>query len=383
MFAEIKKALSVTHHPGISKRVSLPILVRNALPYFLSFQGKAKPPLSIYWSVNSVCNLKCKMCDVGMAVEESNFFKNLRLNGERDEIEIDVFRRVVDEVAADKPMISITSTEPLIYRPLPEAIEHARKKGLEVTVTTGAYNLASRAPDLIEAGLQSINVSLDGPPALHNEIRGRRDSFERAIEGIRRMKELAALKPNHPMRVLVNCTITNHNYFAVADMVEILRKEPIDNINITFMNFVDQDTANTHNAVWGEKYNATVNCLAGGTDPFAVDLAVLGRQLDIIRTKHADRATILPDLSAAQLLRYFRKPGEFISGTRCMVSWFIAQIIANGDVIPYTRCYNVPLGNVRTQSFKEIWNGQAMLAWRKDLRHEHRFPACTRCDQCH
>ncbi len=383
MIGEIKKALSVTHHPGISKRVTLPLLVNNALPYFFSFKGRAKPPITIYWGVNSVCNLKCKMCDVGMEVEESNFFKNLRLNGERDEIEIDVFRRVVDEVADDKPMIAITSTEPLIYRPLPEAIEHARKKGLEVTVTTGAYNLPTRAADLIDAGLQSINVSLDGPPALHNEIRGRKDSFQRAIEGIQRMKTLAAAKPNHPMRILVNVTITNHNFFAIADLVEMLRKEPIDHINITFMSYVNQDMANRHNALWGQKYAATVNCMAGGTDPAAVDLDEVRRQLQIIRTQHADRATVLPNMSEWQLQRFFREPTKFISGTRCMVSWFIAQIIANGDVIPYTRCYNVPLGNVRTQSFKEIWNGAQMMAWRKDLRREHRFPACSRCDQCH
>ena len=73
----------------------------------------------------------------------------------------------------------------------------------------------------------------------------------------------------------------------------------------------------------------------------------------------------------------FRKPSEFISGTRCMVSWFIAQIIANGDVIPYTRCYNVPLGNVRTQSFKEIWNGQPMRTWRSSSASPKASPRST------
>src|SRR2546421_3056064 len=125
MLYELKKAVQAFHRPGID--TSPWKLVRNAAPYYLPGERRVSAPLTIYWGVNSVCNLKCKMCDVGMAVEESNFFKNLRLNGDRDEIEIDVFRRVVDEVAADRPMISITSTEPLIYRPLPEAIEHARK----------------------------------------------------------------------------------------------------------------------------------------------------------------------------------------------------------------------------------------------------------------
>ncbi|MDZ4056601.1 MAG: SPASM domain-containing protein, partial [Polynucleobacter sp.] len=63
-----------------------------------------------------------------------------------------------------------------------------------------------------------------------------------------------------------------------------------------------------------------------------------------------------------------------------MSSWFIAQIMADGEVIPYTRCYHVPLGNVNEQSFMDVWNGENAMAWRRDLRKQGRFPACTRCD---
>ena len=382
MLGEIKKALTVKRHAGVSSNMTLPVLARSAAPYFLSRAGSARPPLTVYWSINSVCNLSCKMCDVGMQVAESNFFKNLRLDASRDEIEIEVFQKVIDEVAEFKPMIAITSTEPLIYRPLPQAIEHTVKRGLQVAVTTGGYNLQSRAEELVDAGLTRLTISIDGPPHIHNEIRGRKDSFERATQGLARFKELSQAR-GRQVDALINYTVTNHNYFCLADFMKSIEGLPVDVVNVSLMSFVDEKMAKLHNQDYGDQYNATVNCMAGGTDPTAVDVEVLKAELGILRRDFAHRAMTLPEQSDSQLEVYFKDSLSFINANRCMVSWFIAQIIANGDVIPYTRCYNIPLGNVREQPFMEIWNGPVMRAWRQDLRGHKKFPACTRCDQCY
>jgi radical SAM protein with 4Fe4S-binding SPASM domain len=71
---------------------------------------------------------------------------------------------------------------------------------------------------------------------------------------------------------------------------------------------------------------------------------------------------------------------DFMGNIPCMSTWYIAQIMADGAVIPYTRCYYIPLGNINEDPFMTIWNGEKARAWRKDLRKHGRFPACTRCD---
>ncbi len=43
--------------------------------------------------------------------------------------------------------------------------------------------------------------------------------------------------------------------------------------------------------------------------------------------------------------------------------------------------YYIPFGNINELPFMEIWNGEKMQEWRRDLRKQGRFPACTRCDQ--
>lgn len=382
MIDEIKKALSVRKHPGMGSQHTLPRLFWQSLPFATSSGGYARPPLTLYWSVNSVCNLACKMCDVGTYNAESNFFKNMRIDGKLHEISIDRFKAVIDEVAPYGTMISITSTEPLMYKPLGEAIAHCRSRNLPVMVTTGGYILPKRAEELAEAGLTRLAVSIDGDQELHNTIRGRKDSFQNSTHGIVLFKD-ACRRHGYEVEVLVNYTISNMNYHALEEFYESIIKFPVDRINFTFMTYVTQEMADKHNTIWGEKYHATVNCLNEETRPERVDVNVLHEQITAVLKKDKDRKRVffLPYFTLSQLRRYFYNPMEFMGHGRCMVNWFIAEIIASGEVIPYTRCYHVPFGNINEESFVDIWNGKKARAWRRDLRKYKRFPACTRCDQ--
>ena len=171
------------------------------------------------------------------------------------------------------------------------------------------------------------------------------------------------------------------NYKALEKYYDSLAKCPIDHINFHLMNFVNETMAKEHNSLWGNKYHATVNCLNEFTQPEQVDIKVLYSQIQAVKSKAKDRVTFLPDFGINELKIFFHEPSKFMGRGRCMVNWFIAEIIANGDVIPYTRCYHIPLGNINKQSFMEIWNGNKANAWRRELRRYKRFPACTRCDQ--
>lgn len=218
----LKKALDVWKHPGFSGSSStLPKLAWQGLPYLLTRSGHARSPLTIYWNVNSVCNLHCKMCDVGTFTEASNFFQILRIDRKLHEISLERFKSVVDEVSSFRPIMSIIATEPLMYKPLAEAIAYARQAGLEVTVTTGAYDLPQRAQELAKAGLTRLNVSLDGPPALHNSIRGRPNVFERATEGVTRFKEHAK-RAGLATETMAVFTITNLNFHSLAEFIDSL-----------------------------------------------------------------------------------------------------------------------------------------------------------------
>jgi MoaA/NifB/PqqE/SkfB family radical SAM enzyme len=375
----LRKALHSKKRPGISGGVSLAKLARQGLPYLTSPAGRANPPITIYWNVNSVCNLRCKMCDVGTFNEGSNFYKNLRIDRKLHEISLEKFVSIVDEVSPYRPTMAINGTEPLMYKPLCDAIAYARSKDIDVAVTTGAYNLPERAEELAEARLGRLNVSIDGARALHDHIRGRKGLFDRATGGITKFKE-AARRKGYEAEVLVCCTIMNLNFDHLEEFYDAVIEYPVDRVNFTNMNFVTAEMAQAHNLKWGMKYSATVNCLSEEVHPRFVDSAILHDQMKRIESKGGDKVSFMPAFDEQQLERYYHRPMDFMGNIPCMSTWYIAQIMADGAVIPYTRCYYIPLGNINEEPFMAIWNGEKARAWRKDLRKHGRFPACTRCD---
>jgi MoaA/NifB/PqqE/SkfB family radical SAM enzyme len=376
MLFEVKKAVEALNRPGIETTPWR--MARNAAPYYLPGNLKVSAPLTIYWSINSVCNLRCKMCDVGMFNEEGMFFKNLRIDRKLHEIDLDVFTRVIDEVARDKPFIAINSTEPLLYKPLPQAVAHCTRRELRTAVTTGAYTLPKHADALAEAGLSRLNVSMDGPRDVHDHIRGRNDSFDHAYAGIEAFAA-ACRRRGHRAEIYVNCTITNLNHDRLVEFYEAVAPLPLTNINFNYMWFIDPATAEEHNSRYGERYDVTASCYSEWIDPLAVDVDVLADQ--IAQLKDRPRVHFAPLFTRQELKTYFHRPNEFVNPAgRCLATWFFLQILADGSVIVYTRCHSKPMGNINTQSIADIWNGPQVRAWRGFIQHVGKMPMCKRCD---
>jgi len=117
-------------------------------------------------SVTPRCNYACFYCDP------------LR-EGAKDPVgtvsvaDVDVILEA--SVALGIESVRFTGGEPLLRRELPEMIALAKKHGIpDIAMTTNASLLARRLPDLLDAGLDRINVSLDAADA---------DAFREATGG--------------------------------------------------------------------------------------------------------------------------------------------------------------------------------------------------------
>jgi cyclic pyranopterin phosphate synthase len=81
--------------------------------------------------------------------------------------------------------VRVTGGEPLLYPPLPELIAEIKGAGIgRVTVTTNGFLLKKRLPELLHAGLDAVNISLDATTRRgFEEITGGR-SLSGVVEGI-------------------------------------------------------------------------------------------------------------------------------------------------------------------------------------------------------
>ena len=354
-------------------------LVWNALPYIFLRNGYSFPPLSLFFIINSKCNFKCQMCDVGQNYQESMFYKNL-IGKDNGDYPVDAFKKLIDEVKYFKPYISITSTEPLLYKPLPEIIKYVIASGLKINVLTNGYLLEKRAEELVDSGLFSLNVSIDGPPEIHNKLRGIKDAHQRAIAGIIKVVELKKKRNLQYPHIGINSTITDLTAPHMVDMLKSLPMEHLVKVSFMTMVFLHQELADKHNKAFGDKYPATQTCLAGGADPFKVDIDRLVEQSVTAKQMYPDKVFLYYQADKEELRRYFHEPEIFMDNTKCVFPWFSAQILSNGDMVGLTRCFPTTFGNVIENSFKDVWLGDKMRQFRKYLQKYGRFPACTRCE---
>jgi MoaA/NifB/PqqE/SkfB family radical SAM enzyme len=106
--------------------------------------------------------------------------------------------------------------EPLLRDDLGELLELLAGK-LWTTVFTNGYLLAERHELLSQA--TNLFVSLDAPDELHDQLRGRAGSFQRALNGIE------AVRSHHPtIKVAINMTVVKGNVHRVGEMISFARR---------------------------------------------------------------------------------------------------------------------------------------------------------------
>ncbi len=104
-------------------------------------------------SVTPRCNFRCSYCDpLGVGYKDP-----------LGTVSVQDIAYVLDAaVGLGMSSVRFTGGEPLLRKELPEMIALARDAGVEdIAITTNATLLKRRLPDLLDAGLQRVNISLD------------------------------------------------------------------------------------------------------------------------------------------------------------------------------------------------------------------------------
>lgn len=95
---------------------------------------------------------------------------------------------VSDAARMGYQVVSISGGEPFLYSGLHEVLRHAKSLGLRTTVTTNGYFLQPRRLEPLRDFVDVLAVSLDGPPELHNRLRGSPRAFERLCAGLESLR---------------------------------------------------------------------------------------------------------------------------------------------------------------------------------------------------
>lgn len=132
----------------------------------------------LFWECTQRCNLNCLHCGSDCVSDSRH----------KDMPKEDLFR-VLDEINAEpheETIVCITGGEPLLRKDLEECGYAIRKRGFKWGMVTNGYLYdAERHNSLLNAGLGSVTISLDGTKENHNWLRNNPRSFDRVLEAMK------------------------------------------------------------------------------------------------------------------------------------------------------------------------------------------------------
>ncbi len=255
--------------------------------------------------------------------------------------------------------------EPLMHSDLFRLSEKLRAAGIRTTALSTGLLLAKQR-HLVVRSLDDVIVSLDGPPEVHDGIRGVGRAFELLAGGVRTLHEL---KPDFP--VTARCTVQRLNYSRLRETVRTAKELGLR--SISFLAADVHSTAFNRPQGWPAERQREVALSLEEIDVLENEMEAMIRELP------RDPGFILESPEKLRRIVYhFRAHLGSVEpiSPRCNAPWVSAVVESDGTVRP---CFfHQPIGNVRQNSLREVLNSPAAIAFRESLDIDT-DPVCRRC----
>ncbi|MFH1062880.1 MAG: radical SAM protein [Candidatus Omnitrophota bacterium] len=351
----------------------------QALKAYYLRKGKSPNPESITLFLTQKCNLRCKMCGQW---GESGVTKNKSAGEVKEELDFNMLQDLIDQISYFKPSITLFGGEPLLYPKCIELIRYIKTKKMHVLMITNAAMIKDKAIEIVQAGLDELNVSLDGPKDLHDQIRGMPGLFEKITDGLKEIQSYKKAKGLKFPLINLQCTITKYNYLQLEKMIDVAAEIGADSLTYHNLIFLNQDLIEKQKV-----YDQQLQCSSDNWQGFVfapeIDPDRLYAKMQLIlNQKHAFSVDFYPNLSKQGLKEYYNNPSYLPKEypKRCLSPWVCAYVFPDGGIRP---CLNstYAFGNIREDQFKNIWNSEKAVQYRQMLKANQLFATCIRCTE--
>ncbi|MCM8787044.1 MAG: radical SAM protein [Candidatus Omnitrophica bacterium] len=347
------------------------------LSYKLKFK-EALMPEAITIFLTHRCNLSCKMCgqwgEMGITRKQDSLIVN--------ELSFETLQEFIDQISFFRPNITLFGGEPLLYKDCVKLVRYIKEKKLHCLIITNGWLLEEKIIDLVNAGLDELNISLDGAQELHDSIRGLPGLFNKIAKGLIKLKMIKQKNKLKKPLLNIQTTINQYNYLRLEELLDVA--ENFGANSLTFHNLIFVFHANIEKQ---KEIDKILNNSSSNWEGFLfspnIDVDILYKKIKkILSNKYSFDVDFYPNFSYKELKEYYLnpayKPKQY--SFCCLSPWTAAYVFPDGSIKPCLN-FSYSFGNIKDKSFKQIWNSQNAKFFRKVLQQNKAFPICTRCTE--
>lgn len=313
--------------------------VRNDLMEELYLKTKVDntQPIVVYGVVNERCNYKCRYCEYW------------RFENYKDEMTIEQWQSALLSLKEfiGSYHIEFSGGEPFIKKGFIDLLEFCHEQGINWGVTTnGSCLTESTVKRVVAARPFNINISMDGHISeIHDYARGTKGSLEKITKNLQTLiQERQAQGATFP--IIIKPTVHAKNLHIIAEMPRWVQA-----IGATAVNFqtVDRWSPETYDELWiGEDRLDELQTVVN----------------DLLDQKRNGAPILNSELLLNLWVAHFREEKAPASVGACRVGLRNYFIRTNGDV--EVCWFYPPIGNVKEQSAREIWESETAQQRRQE-----------------
>jgi radical SAM protein with 4Fe4S-binding SPASM domain len=339
------------------------------------------PAVDVTMDITQKCPLRCIQC-------RKTYDETLDMQQDMD---FDLFKKIAAEVFPHARLVMLSSAgEPLMSRHFMDAIEMTRSHPVQEIgfTSSGAHLNPRRAEQIVDLGVGRAEFSVDGATAaVYNGIRVGSD-FDRVIGNLR---HLAAYKQQKRTRLPImrlNFVMMRRNIHELAPLVdlaadlgaeEVLCQHMIVFNDATRTESLLLDKERSNQALAEAKRRAERRGIRFYHPPlFALEeVAGLGDRArgDATPAKHDPYYAVEGDHSFERAIHPHASAGQ----PRCTDPWRKISFDWQGMVYPCCMWKEEPIGDMRRQTFEEVWNSDAYRRLRETLVTGPLMKSCAEC----
>lgn len=341
----------------------------------VSLRGR---PTHLKIELTNFCNLACPMCPHSQMRRPVGYMAP------------ELFRSIVDQAGPELEFAYLHHLGESLFHPrIGELVAYGKRRGVALGLSTNATFLTARKTQaLLGSGLDFLVISLDANSEQSYAHMRRGGDFARTVANVRRFfAEKAARKS--PIRVVVQMIVSAHNQHEAAAFARAWDGQVVLKVARDWAGQVPL-TALLRPAAAAPALAASPALAApSATSPaLAVASPALAASAAASPTlAAADPASCAPasapPLSAAPLAAPGLPLGPDLPQAPCRMLWTELTVFWDGRVVPCANVYEPDnlLGDLRTQTLDEVWNGPPIQALRQAHLQDRvaAIPVCRSC----
>jgi hypothetical protein len=271
--------------------------------------------------------------------------------------------------------------EPLLREDLPQLVSRATERGLETAIITNGTLLdETMAGVLVDAGLRTLMVSLDGPAPMHDRIRGMKGAFSLATQALRHAA--AHRKRGAPLTVGVNFTLSGLNVGGMASVAEEAGAAGVDQLSVRVASLVTADVLDETRCRMGPPPLERSHHYLGLSDTLRLQadrLEAVAEDLRLTRTA-CEKAgmALIEDPLLTDMIANGAVVTRSYGGRGCPVVRGFLQVSPDGHVVVCPMLVDYPTGVYPQDELSALW-GNAAHQRIVDAVADDLLPICPHC----